>query len=99
MPNRGGITEALERLARLLDALTIDWQDADVLIDCVGIYPPAHDSARAMFRADMKALALLGFQPERSAGHHDPQWRIVGHERFGQERRCAHCRQRQSGSG
>jgi hypothetical protein len=106
MPALNAKTEAVERLVLLLAALTADWQDRDTIIERVAIYPGALPSARAMFRADMRALAALGFLVERTASHHDPHWRIVGHERFGKkttawrerdgipEKRCPTCEKR-----
>lgn len=91
MPPQGH-TEALDRLVRLLAALTSDWQDRDVLIELVGLYPDAPLSANAMLRRDMHSLQALGFLVERAPGHHEPLWRLVGHERFGAEVRVKYCK-------
>lgn len=91
MPAANSKTEAIERLRILLAVLAADWQDRDAIIECAAVYPDAIMSARAMFRADMRALLALGFQVERTEGHHDPQWRLVGHERFGAEVRTKWC--------
>src|ERR1051325_7275567 len=92
MPAPNSKTEAIERLRLLLAVLTSDWQDRDAIIERVAVYPDAIMSARAMFRADMRALLALGFQVERTEGHHDPQWRVVGHARFGMEVRVKFCK-------
>lgn len=92
MPAPNSKTEAIERLRLLLAVLTSDWQDRDALIERIGIYPDAEMSARAMLRADMRALLALGFQVERTDAHHDPQWRVVGHERFGVEVQVKFCK-------
>lgn len=83
MPSPRTSTRAEARLALVLAALMGEWRDQETLIVEIGVYPEAYQSARRMLRRDMRALLALGFQVERSAGHHDPSWRIVGHTRFG----------------
>ncbi len=91
MPTPKSGTEAVERLSLLLSVLTADWQDRDAIIERAAIYPEEHAIALRMFPRDMRSLLALGFQVERSEGHHDPQWRLVGHARFGQEVPCKYC--------
>lgn len=96
MPEPKSGTESVERLRLLLEALTSEWQPRDAIIERVGVYPPEHTSAMRMFPRDVRSLLALGFQVERTDGHHDPEWRLVGHERFGSEVRtrfCTRCRQ------
>jgi hypothetical protein len=34
-----------------------------------------------MLRGDLDALRALGFQIERSDGHKDPHYRLIGHDK------------------
>lgn len=89
-------TQAIARLAALIDALAVDWQSTADLIDRVALYPPAYESAKRMLARDCRALAALGFAVERSADHHDPAWRLTGHARFGAavpSKYCSRCAQ------
>lgn len=96
MPDPKTNTEAVERLVLVLAALTADWQSQDDLIERIGIYPEARSSAMRMLPRDMRALMALGFEIERSDGHHDPAWRLNGHARFGKavpSKFCSRCQQ------
>ena len=83
--------ESVERLSILLAALTADWQHRDDLLAATETYPDGDESATRMIVRDIRWLRLLGFQIERSPEHHEPYFRIVGHDRFGAEVRCKFC--------
>lgn len=79
-----GETRLLRRLVPLLAALGPNWSSREQLLAAVG-YVEDDEHAGRMLRRDLDALAALGFQVERSDGHHDPHWRLAGHMRFGRE--------------
>lgn len=75
-----------DRLRRLIDAFPIGaWVDRVALLDAVDYQQDDTATAERMLRRDLKELATLGFEVERSDGYRDPHWRIVGHARFGKE--------------
>lgn len=79
-------TEAIERLGALLAALTNDWQHRDWLLAALSEnYPDGDESATRMLVRDIRWLRTLGFEIERSEGHHAPHFRLIGHARFGRE--------------
>lgn len=80
MPPIGNYTTATRRLRALLDALADkDWHaNTDLMAACYNDYATA--SARAMLNGDLRMLRALGFQIERTPGHHDPAYRLQGHD-------------------
>jgi hypothetical protein len=81
MPSKRGETRLIKRLAILINALGSDWSSRDQLLGAVG-YVEDDENAARMLRADLDALRALGFEIERSDGHHDPHWRLTGHKRY-----------------
>jgi len=80
MPSKHGETRLIKRLATLLDALGPDWSSRDQLLGAVG-YVENDEHAARMLRGDLDALRALGFQIERSDGHKDPHYRLIGHDK------------------
>lgn len=81
MPAKGGETRLIRRLVALLGVLGPHWSSREQLLGAVG-YVEDDEHAGRMLRGDLDALRALGFQIERSEGHADPHWRLVGHARF-----------------